>query len=55
MDTAIREGTPPRRRGGRKQHTGLQEHAARVIELNLYPQCVDLVAAGRKTREVRGE
>ena len=27
--------------------------SARVIELNLYPQYFDLVAAGRKTREVR--
>ncbi|MER6160871.1 ASCH domain-containing protein [Streptomyces sp. NPDC001868] len=27
--------------------------SARVLELNLYPQYFDLVAAGRKTREVR--
>ncbi|MFJ8469672.1 ASCH domain-containing protein [Streptomyces swartbergensis] len=27
--------------------------SARVIELNLYPQYFDLVAAGRKSREVR--
>ncbi|WP_060887749.1 ASCH domain-containing protein [Streptomyces caniscabiei] len=27
--------------------------SARVIELNLYPQYFDLVAVGRKTREVR--
>lgn len=31
----------------------MSTNSTRVIELNLYPQYFDLVATGRKTREVR--